>query len=174
MIRVLVRGILLMAGLGLLAVWLNSEGFFDRSTGELQPPEAENAQNSLQNQSQSGIVLKKYDDGHFYVDAWVNDDPVFFMIDTGASMVVLTRETANYLGFDLWDEEFDQTLKTVSGDEVKGARIILDEINIGDEVIARNVVAMVLMEGDMDLLGMSFLAKISGYSVEGDQMTLNP
>ncbi len=166
----------MIAMFGGLIVWLDSAHFFDRRAGtmEAQEPQAsQNQANSSQRRPENGYLLKKRSDGHFYVDAWVNNDPVSFMVDTGASTVILTRETASYLGFDFWDEDFDGLVKTAAG-EVRAARITLDEINIGDEVIAYGVPAIVLMEGTIDLLGMSFLSRISGYEVNGDEMYLRP
>jgi len=176
MYRVLAGGILLIAMLGGLVVLLDSLQFFDRRAGTIETVQPQN--NEIQAKSStralvSGFLLEKQADGHFYVEAWVNDDPVNFLVDTGASTVVLTRETASYLGFDLWDEDFDGLVQTASG-VVKAARITLDEINIDDEVIAYGVPAIILMEGDIDLLGMSFLSRISGYEVNGDEMLLKP
>lgn len=176
MYRGIFSGILLIATLGGLIVWMDSMQFFDRKAGTMEASQSQNTQNQANSSTRasvSGFLLKKQADGHFYVDAWVNDDPVNFLIDTGASTVILTRETAAFLGFDLWDEDFDGIVKTASG-EARAARITLDEIIIGDEVIAYNVPAIILMEGDMDLLGMSFLNRISGYEVIGDEMYLRP
>lgn len=176
MFRVFASAILLMAAFGGVIIWLDSLQFFDRRGGTVEANQDQTSQiqaNSSTRKPVSGYLLEKEADGHFYVDAWVNDDPVTFMVDTGASRVVLTRETASRLGFDLWDEDFDLVVRTAGG-EVRAANIILDEINIGDEVIARGVPAVILMEGELDLLGMSFLSRISGYEVNGDEMFLRP
>lgn len=177
MFRVLIRGVLLIAGLGLLALWLDSKHFFDRVAGTMEPESAEVADSTPKTASSaysSTFVVRKASDGHFYVDAWVNDDPVNFLVDTGASTVVLSRETAEYLGFDFWDEEFNLKVRLADGSETRGAGILLDEIVIGDTIVATNVAAIVMEEGDMDLLGQSFLNKISGYSVEGNELFLRP
>lgn len=176
MYKAIFSGILLIAMFGGMLVWLDSMQFFDRRSGTMEastPQTSQNQVNASTRRPAGGYLLEKRSDGHFYVEAWVNDDPVNFMIDTGASMVVLSRETASNLGFDLWDEDFDGLVKTAGG-EVRAARITLDEINIGDEVIAYGVPALILMEGDLDLLGMSFLSRISGYEVNGDEMVLKP
>ncbi len=173
MYRAIFQGILLIAMFGGLLVWLDSEQFFDRRAGTMEAQAPENQPKSSTRKPQRGYLIEKRSDGHFYVDAWVNDDPVHFLVDTGASAVILTRETASDLGFDLWDEDFNGLVQTAAG-EVKAARITLDEINIGDEVIAYGVPALVLMDGTVDLLGMSFLSRISGYEVRGDEMYLRP
>lgn len=176
MYRTLFTGILLIAMFGGMIVWLDSLQFFDRRAGTMETEQPQNSQNQINSSTTrppGGYLLEKRSDGHFYVEAWVNDDPVSFMVDTGASTVVLSRDTASYLGFDLWDEDFDGLVKTAGG-EVRVASITLDEINIGDEVIAYGVPALILMDGDLDLLGMSFLNRISGYEVNGDEMYLKP
>lgn len=160
-----------MAGLGLLALWLESEGFFDRKIGAVEPQKAENSTDKPPREA--GVYyIRASEDGFFWVDAWVNNDPVRFLVDTGASHIILTRETAYGLGFDLWDEEFDREVKTADDETVPAASIMLDEVNIGDEVIVHNVRALVLDGGDTNFLGMSFLARLKSYRVEGRELVL--
>ncbi len=109
--------------------------------------------------------------GHFLVRAEVEGKPVLFMVDTGASDVVLTPDDARRLRYDPEDLKFTRFYNTANG-VVRGAPINLDWVGIGP-VYLQNVEASV-NEADMDisLLGMSFLGRLKGYSVSRDKLTL--
>ena len=61
----------------------------------------------------------------------MNGEPIEFLVDTGASLVVLDGETAERLGFDLDALEYTSMARTANG-TAPIARIMLDEIVIGD------------------------------------------
>ncbi len=61
------------------------------------------------------ITIKKSVNGHFLVDAFVNDKPVKFLIDTGASSVVLSLEDAKKVGVDIENLSFNRIVQTASG-----------------------------------------------------------
>ena len=44
--------------------------------------------------------LRKEGDGHFWATAYVNGEPVQFLVDTGASLVALTKRDARKIGLD--------------------------------------------------------------------------
>ena len=110
-------------------------------------------------------------DGHFHVTALVDGVEVLFLVDTGASDVVLTEQDARRLGFDPARLNYSQVFSTANG-LVRGAPVGLDRITIGPVSVA-NVRASV-NEASMDrsLLGMSFLSRIGGYQVRGEVLTL--
>ena len=94
-----------------------------------------------------------------------------FLIDTGASDVVLNPSDAVRLGFNLKQLSFDKIYNTANG-IVRGAPVKLGRVKIGPIEIT-NVRASV-NGADMvtSLLGMSFLSRIGGYEVVGDRLTL--
>ncbi|MFN3078145.1 MAG: TIGR02281 family clan AA aspartic protease, partial [Alphaproteobacteria bacterium] len=51
-------------------------------------------------------------DGHFHIDVLVNGKPVRFMVDTGASDVMLAPDVARTLGFNPDTLEFSKTYNT--------------------------------------------------------------
>ncbi|MGL4226151.1 MAG: TIGR02281 family clan AA aspartic protease, partial [Rickettsia sp.] len=55
------------------------------------------------------IIIARSGDGHFYINAFVNNVKIKFMIDTGASDVALTKEDAQKLGFDLTKLKYTRT-----------------------------------------------------------------
>lgn len=117
------------------------------------------------------ISFRAARDGHFHVEAAVGDVPVRFMVDTGASDVVLNARDARRLGFDPSTLAYNRTYQTANG-PVDGAPVILPELRIGP-VLLRQVRASV-NRGDMgsSLLGMSFLGRLSGFAVSDGTLTL--
>jgi len=120
---------------------------------------------------QGRIEVPMGPDGHYHMIAQVNGVPVQFVVDTGASDIVLSREDAQRAGIDLDGMPFIGVANTANG-PVKTARVRLDEIafdGIGD----RNVPALVNggeMEGS--LLGMSYLTRFSEVSFGNGRMVL--
>jgi aspartyl protease family protein len=112
-------------------------------------------------------------DGHFYVQATVNGGRVTFMVDTGASDIVLAPDDARRIGFDPDLLEFDQLAETANG-TVRGASIRLDSLTVGS--IAMSDLPAAVNEADMSesLLGMEFLGRLSGWRVERGVLTLVP
>jgi aspartyl protease family protein len=109
--------------------------------------------------------------GHFRVTAEVEGTPIRFLVDTGASLVVLSPQDAARIGRDPAGLVYGQTFRTANG-AGRGAAIRLDELRIGG-IALRDVHASVNRAPMSDsLLGMSFLTRLSGYSVEGGVLTL--
>ena len=122
---------------------------------------------------QGEIIIPRSPDGHFRVEAQVNQAEVIFMVDTGASGVVLTMADARRAGFEPGHLVFNGRAQTANG-PVGIATIHLDHIELGP-VMADRFRASV-SEGDLfsSLLGMSFLERFSRITVEGDRMILTP
>jgi clan AA aspartic protease (TIGR02281 family) len=84
------------------------------------------------------------------------------VLDTGASLILITRGVAKKLGIDLDKLKPDMKVSLADGRSVDAARIVLDNVKVENSEI-KNVAASVLMEekGDFGfgdgLLGMSFL-----------------
>ena len=111
--------------------------------------------------------------GHFVIAAEVEGEPVLFLVDTGASDVVLSPADAARLGFDLNTLDYSNRYRTANGIG-QGAPVVLAQVALGpirlDDVQASvNLAAM-----DVSLLGMSFLSRLAGYEVAGERLTLRP
>jgi aspartyl protease family protein len=89
------------------------------------------------------------------------------MVDTGATLVILSREDARWAGINPTQEEYAMPATTAKG-VVLLAPVVLDEVVVG-EVAVRNVPAAVLPDNTLQvgLLGMSFLSKLSRFEVAG-------
>ncbi len=109
--------------------------------------------------------------GHFFAEAEVEGKKVMFMVDTGASVVALSRADARRIGLSPAERDFTQVMSTANG-LARGAPVTLDSLAIGP-IDVRYVEATVV-EGDMQisLLGMSFLNRLKGYQVDGDALIL--
>ncbi len=117
------------------------------------------------------IVFEASEDGHFFVEGVANGIRLRFMVDTGASRVVLTRRDARLLGFEEEDLIFNLPSSTAGG-MVFSAPLTLKSLFVGP-IHLEDVPAAVGGEGlDQSLLGMSFLERLSSYRVEGGQLIL--
>ncbi|MBP6688872.1 MAG: TIGR02281 family clan AA aspartic protease [Hyphomonadaceae bacterium] len=108
--------------------------------------------------------LRKEGDGHYWATARVNDVPVKFLVDTGASLVALSKRDARRIGINTDNLQRNAEVRTAAG-RVKAATTVIDEITI-DGVTVKNVSAVIIEEGlEHSLLGMSFLNRLEGWDV---------
>jgi aspartyl protease family protein len=119
------------------------------------------------------VIIQAGPGGHFRVRVDVEGETIPFMVDTGASDVTLSPGAAEALGMNLDSLSYSKIYSTANG-MVRGAPITLATMSIGD-ITLRNVKASV-NQADLgiSLLGLSFLARLSGYEVRGDELILYP
>jgi len=176
--RIILHAAVMIALFAILLVILDHYKFFDRQTPRTEEQRASAnvaamAPSRLSSQGRE-YIINRASDGHFWVEAYVNGDEVRFMVDTGASFVVLSPDDAQSLGFGFWEEEFTLSVRTATG-EFAMAPIMIDEIEIGDDIRIFNVRGVVLNQGaEVSLLGLSFLNKLSSYKFSGDELILTP
>ena len=110
--------------------------------------------------------------GHFRVDARVDGRRLDFMVDTGASLVVLRESDAAYLGIRPMPVDYRATVTTANG-KVKAAPAKLSRIEIGD-ITVFDVPALVLPDEALsqNLLGVSFLSKLRRYEYANGRLVL--
>ena len=117
-------------------------------------------------------VLKAAD-GHYWADALIEGRAVRVMVDTGASVVALTRDDAARLGLKLLAEDFSATVITASG-PVRAAPVQLQAVAVAGARVER-VQALVVEAGlPHSLLGMSYLGRLSSFSATPVEITLRP
>lgn len=117
--------------------------------------------------------LRRAADGHFHATLEVEGTPVRFIVDTGASEIVLSHADAERVGVDLAGLAYTGRALTANG-PVATARIRLGEVAFGG-VVERGVPASVTEGGGLDasLLGMSYLDRFARIEIEGDRMRLS-
>ena len=117
------------------------------------------------------LVLAAGPGGHYFVDAEVNGETIRFLVDTGASVVTLSRSDAERIGFDVNQLDFAGRARTANG-IARIARVVIDEIEIGDNAVRDVPASIIEAPMDMSLLGMSFLSRLAGYQVQGNRLIL--
>lgn len=123
---------------------------------------------------QAGLRSVKFrvgDDGHFRVDATVDGDTVRFLVDTGASLVVLSPNDARRIGLDPDKLDYSIPFRTANGTGY-GAPIVLSEIQVGPIRITNVRAAVNKTPMAVSLLGQTFLDRLSGYRVSDGTLTL--
>lgn len=112
--------------------------------------------------------------GSFDIEAEVNGRSARFILDTGASVVVLTSETARRIGIDVDTLSFSRPVRTANGSTMAAA-ITIDTLAVGP-IVERRVPALVARQGSLfqNLLGMTFLERLGSYEVRGDRLILRP
>lgn len=110
-------------------------------------------------------------DGHYHMTLEVNDTPVRFVVDTGATDLVLTREDAARVGVDMDGLRYLGRASTANG-MVRTASVRLDAVSLGGRM-DRGVRAVV-NEGAMSqsLLGMSYLQEFGRIEIADDTLRL--
>ncbi len=108
--------------------------------------------------------------GQYRIRGAINDGFVNFLVDTGASVVAMSRRHAERLGIDYRRGQRGQ-VQTAQG-ITQSHFVVLDQVVVGG-ITARNVQAAVI-DGDYPaeiLLGMSFLRQV-GMEEQGGVLTL--
>jgi len=116
------------------------------------------------------VTLSADASGHFVAMGSINGGSVRFLVDTGATLVVLPASEAKRLGINYLQGQRGQ-MQTANGLAVV-YRVKLDSVRIGDVELA-NVDAVVIQNDSMGvtLLGMSFLNRME-MQRDGQNMTL--
>ena len=111
--------------------------------------------------------------GEFALRAKINGVNAPMVIDTGATSVVLTWETAKAAGLPLELLEYDVDVETAGG-HTRAARLTLDRLAIG-KLVERSIPALVVQRGQIktNLLGMSFLDRLESWEVRADRLMLH-
>ena len=118
------------------------------------------------------VAIPADPDGHYFTSAVVNGHTIDVIVDTGATAVALTAESARRLGFTLAPGDFTDPVSTANG-VIPAARVTLSEIRVG--TITVDNVAAIVVPGDalgVNLLGMTFLGRLSKFEIGGGQLVL--
>ncbi len=117
------------------------------------------------------IEVPRAFDGHYYLTLNLNGEPVDFVVDTGASDVVLTRDDAARIGIDLDNLVYSGRAMTANG-AVRTASTRVDAVEIGG--IRDTGVRVSINEGEMpgSLLGMSYLQRFERIEISDGRLVL--
>jgi aspartyl protease family protein len=106
-------------------------------------------------QSNETITIYRAANDHYQVAGSINDRPVLFLVDTGASSVSITDSEADRMGIN-WRKGVRMAALTAAG-QIEARAIFLNKVTV-QGISIYNVEAMVLPGQEAPpLLGMSFL-----------------
>ena len=110
-------------------------------------------------------------DGHFWVEGRVNGVPVKFLVDSGATVTTIDRDTAKAAGVAV-SAQADQFVRTGNGIiRVASGRARVLEVG---GIQRRDVRMQVAEHDDLNVLGMNYLSSLSRWGVEGRWLVLVP
>jgi aspartyl protease family protein len=112
-------------------------------------------------------------DGHFWVNATINDVERRMLIDSGATVTAISDQTARSAGVEAGAGLSPVVLRTANG-MAPAKTGSIDELRIGN-ILARNLKIVTSPGlGNMDVLGMNFLSQLKSWRVEGRTLVLVP
>lgn len=117
------------------------------------------------------IVVPRSFDGHYYLTLEINGAPIRFVVDTGATDMVLTPQDAARAGINTAALSYTNRAMTANG-MVQTAPVRLDLVEIGP-ISDRRVPAVVNGSPMQEsLLGMTYLNRFGRIAIEDGQMVL--
>lgn len=119
------------------------------------------------------IVLNRAPDDHYYLTLDVGGTAIRFMVDTGATSIVLGDRDADRLGIDRRSLAYIGEARTANG-TIRTARVTLRNVRL--EGAAMGDMAAWVGDGPLDvsLLGMEFLNRFSRVEMARDRLILTP
>lgn len=138
--------------------------FKNRIIGEIKPA-------GVQVTKSGELVINLAQDGHFYMDVKVNGVAMRFMIDTGASDIVINLGEAKRIGIDPKKLVFNKPYQTANGVSW-GATVRIDKIEVGDAQFNNISASVNNASMGTSLLGMSFLRQFKKYEFYRDKLVL--
>jgi aspartyl protease family protein len=142
--------------------WAGDEGWDGDQSGAM-PEEATDGLLEL--------VIRAGPHGHFMVDAEVDGTPLTFLIDTGASDIVLSQADARRLGLEPRTLDYSRSYQTANG-VVRAAPVELRELRLGQLRLYELDASVNERPLPVSLLGMSFLGRLQGYEVTDGRLIL--
>lgn len=117
------------------------------------------------------ISIPRGFDGHYYLTLQINGAPIRFVVDTGATDMVLTPQDAARAGLVTADLRYTNRAMTANG-MVQTAPVRLDVVEVGP-ITDRRVPAVVNGSPMQEsLLGMTYLNRFDRISIEDGRMVL--
>jgi aspartyl protease family protein len=141
--------------------------FFENELGEQYNPNSQ-PQVSLNSSGQAEVILKQNRQGHYVTRGAINETPVTFLLDTGATQVSIPAHIADSLQLQSYGS---YPVQTANGN-VTVYKTKLDQLSIGN-IFLYNVAAHInpAMKNDEILLGMSALKQLD-FQQTGKQLIL--
>lgn len=122
-------------------------------------------------EEQGRVEAPRSPDGHYHLTLDVNGASIDFIVDTGASGIVLSQKDAAAVGLPMDELVYLGRAMTANG-EVRTAPVRVDTISLGS-IVDRNVPALV-NEGELEksLLGMTYLQRWNKIEITQGELIL--
>jgi aspartyl protease family protein len=120
----------------------------------------------------ASVRLRRSDDGGFFANSEINGVAMTARLDNGAATVILKQTDAEKAGIDVGALTYDTPLRTANGISYL-APVRLKSVRIGP-LVMNDVEALVARSGGLNenLLGTSFLRRLTSYELAGNFATL--
>ncbi|MEO6435941.1 MAG: TIGR02281 family clan AA aspartic protease [Tepidisphaeraceae bacterium] len=115
--------------------------------------------------------IRQSPDGHYYVNALVNDADVRLLVDTGATVTVLSVSHARSAGISPNPSDYTASVRTASGHSI-AAPIRIRELRIGGALLENEAALVMATPGDISVLGAATLQRFRSYEVRDRVLTL--
>jgi aspartyl protease family protein len=164
-----IKAILFWVGLGLVLLLLYSyraefTHMWERVVGELDPSQGIS-------EDAGSMRFNAAADGHFYVRGQADGHGIDFLVDTGASTTVLSREDAEAAGIRVAELRFDRAVETANG-RVRAALAVVESLEVAGKRFVREPVFVLDNASRISVLGLSTLRKFRSYEITGDTLIL--
>lgn len=165
----LILAVLGVIGTGMMALKTHPPALVETIFASSKP---DNEAGPLSVRAPASVRIRRKSDGSLLANGEVNGEALTLRIDSGAATVVLRQSDAERAGISIGDLTFNTPLKTANGTNYL-APIRLKSIRVGP-LIVEDVEGLVAQPGTLNdnLLGMSFLRRLTSYQVTGDFATL--
>jgi len=127
---------------------------------------------SVSSDGRMAVMIDRSRNGHFEARVDMNGATVRTLVDTGASVTVLTYADAGRIGINVERLAFTTPVMTANG-RANAARATVDVMSLGG-IERRRVPVMVAEAGRLEqsLLGMQFLSSLSSFEMRGSRLIL--
>jgi len=121
--------------------------------------------------SDERIEIPRDLDGHYYLTVVMDGTPIEFVVDTGATHVVLSQEDARKIGIDVENLNYLGRASTANG-EVRTAAVRIKKVSI--DGLEEHSVRALVNGGPLEtsLLGMSFLQRFESVEIRSNELIL--
>ncbi len=118
------------------------------------------------------LMLESDPQGHFQVEARIEGRFIDFVVDTGASLVVLRESSAALAGIRPQPRDYTAVAVTANG-KIKAAPTKIERVEVGG-ITVYDVSAIVLPDEALskNLLGVSFLSRLKRYEYANGRLVL--
>jgi aspartyl protease family protein len=118
------------------------------------------------------LMLTQDSDGDFRVVGQVNGQPVTFVVDTGASDIVLSPADAKRVGIDLAALHFDHDYETANGTG-RGAPFTATSLAVGPIQLSHVALSVNQAPMSASLLGMTFFKQLDSFEMKNGRLVMH-